>query len=111
MAPTQTPVKCCDWKAYLDHLNMSAPATEVWTTKSEDLFIELLYSMARCFAYDFDKTEIRRTSYFPKGHGDIELELQRIRRGFADIVDGKRSLPVTAYSPPDPTPLKQSGGA
>ncbi len=88
------------WKAYLDHLNMNVTATEVWGTKREDLFIELLYSMAKCLGYEFDKTDIRRTSYFPQGHGDIDSELQRIRKGFADVVEGKRHLPVTVYPAP-----------
>lgn len=90
------------WKAYLDHLNQGHAATEVWGTRRDDLLIELLYAMAKCLGYDFDKTEIRRTSYFPRGHGDVELDLHKIRSGLAEMVEGQRSFPVTvtAYLPP-----------
>jgi Family of unknown function (DUF6680) len=96
------------WKAYVNHLNTAGATLEIWGTRREELFIELLDAMARYLGFDFDKTEIRNTSYFPVGYGDREFEAQRIRTGLADIIDQKRTLPVTVYSPPPP-PAKPSG--
>ena len=100
------------WKAYLDHLNNATAApTEVWATRREDLFIDLLHAMATHLGLDFDKTDLRRTSYFPRAYGDTELELLRIRAGLADVVDGRRSLPVTVHPPPpQPPPGNPAGG-
>jgi len=61
--------------------------------------------MAKCLEYEFDKTELRQTSYIPRGYGDIETDLTRIRTGLADIVEGKKALPIWAIPvPPNPVP-------
>lgn len=86
------------WKAYLDHLNSSQANPEIWLTKKEDLFVDLLYEMARHLDFDFDKTHIRRTSYFPKGIGDVETDQQLIRKGVAAILSGRASLPISVSS-------------
>lgn len=82
------------WKAYLDHLNSSQTDSAVWGSKREDLFVDLLYEMSRHLDYDFDKTHIRRTSYFPKGVGDLESDQLAIRRGVAEIMSGRASFPI-----------------
>jgi hypothetical protein len=82
------------WKAYLDHLNNAQNESSVWGSKREDLFVELLFEMARHLGYDFDKTHIRRTSYFPKGFGDLELDQHAIRKGLAGILSGHASFPI-----------------
>jgi hypothetical protein len=92
------------WKAYLDHLNVENPDASAWITRKEDLFVDLLFAMGQCLGYDFDKTDIRRTSYFPRGHGEIELDQLRIRKGFADVVEGRKGLPVYVVQPPAPPP-------
>lgn len=86
------------WKAYLDHLNSSQANAEIWLTKKEDLFVDLLYEMARHVGFEFDKTHIRRTSYFPKGIGDVETDQYVIRKGVAAILSGKSSLPISVSS-------------
>lgn len=90
------------WKAYLDHLNTPGPTIEIWGAKREELFIDLLDAMARSLGFDFDKTEIRKTSYFPIDYGDRETEAYRMRVGLLELIDQKRTLPVTIYPPPAP---------
>lgn len=95
------------WQAYLDQLNTppneSAPAN--WVSRREELFIELLYTMAKYLGYKLDRTEIRRTAYLPVGYGNVEDELKRIRTGLADMVEGKKALPIWVISvPPNPVP-------
>ena len=88
------------WKAYHDHLNTKfekTTATE-WSVRQMDLFIGLLHEMAVCLGYDFDKTNIKNSWYSPEAHGTIEQEWNIIRVGMAEILTGKRSLPIVGYA-------------
>lgn len=91
------------WKAYLDHLGVPQTDSAVWGAKREDLFVDLLYEMSQYLEYDFDKTHIRRTSYFPKGFGELELDQYELRKGVLALVRGERSLPmfITGMNQPE----------
>jgi hypothetical protein len=91
------------WKAYLNHLNTRQPP-DVWLSRGDDLFIELLFSMALSLGYSMDKTEIRSTSYFPTAHGKLEEEQGRLRTGMLELVEGKRSLQVKPPPTSEPPP-------
>jgi hypothetical protein len=82
------------WKAYLDHLNDSSASPEVWGARGDDLFVDLLYAIAIALGYDFDKTHLRRASYYPRGYGEAEGDAQNIRRGFREVLEGKRWIPI-----------------
>lgn len=86
------------WKAYLDHLNMSPGATEGGNGKRQDLLVDMLQKLAAHLGYHFDRTDIRRASYFPRGYGEAEFEQIEMRKLFLDILRGERGLPV--YVPP-----------
>ena len=73
------------WKAYLDHLNSAQTDQAMWLSRKEDLFVDLLYEMGRHLGYDFDKTHIRRTSYFPRGVGEREADQLAITQGLAGV--------------------------
>jgi hypothetical protein len=91
------------WKAYLNHLNSDA-SPEIWLTQRVELLLDLLESMAKCLGYNFDRTDIRTTSYFPKGHGAMEDDLAAIRSGLVELIRNGRPLPVTLIPPPPSTP-------
>lgn len=74
-------------KTYLDHLNTRDMAPEVWGPKREDLFVSLLAKMAMALGYDFETTSIRKTSYFPVGYGETELDLLAIRKGLRALLE------------------------
>lgn len=87
------------WKFLLDHFGkdtneLSEDLITQWSEKNQELLIDLLQKMADCLKYDFDKTAIKNTSYFPKGWGEQEAESILIRKGFAEIIKGKLSLPI-----------------
>jgi hypothetical protein len=68
------------WKAYLDQLNTPPTTTDeagwaLWGSRREQLLVELLSALGTYLGYDFDETHLRRTSYFPQGYGDIEMEM------------------------------------
>lgn len=90
------------WDEYLDHLNDPIKdddenyqiKLEQWTIKSDDILADMLQLMGKSIGYDFDKVRIRKAIYVPRGHGDVDLENRVIRRGIAEIVIGRKSLPV-----------------
>lgn len=98
------------WREYLDHLGTRG-SSEVWHARREDLFVELLHAMGTAVNYEFDKTHIRRSAYFPRGHGELERDQQAIRRAVVDLLEGRRSLPIWVLNdgrsrPPDqPLPV------
>jgi hypothetical protein len=93
------------WNAYLDHLRSPTPTDKgqepVFFAKRDELFTDLLYEMALALGYeDFDKTYIKNQSYMPQWFGDIEFEQTLIRKGIAEIIAGKRDLPMRVTSFP-----------
>ena len=82
------------WKAYLDHLAAQNYPEESWGLKRVDLLVGLLYAMADCLGYDFDKTHIKNSAYIPKGYGELEDDQFILRKGLVGLLKGKISLPV-----------------
>ena len=87
------------WKVYLDHLNDKDYPKESWEPKRKELFIELLHTMAVALDYDFDKSHIKNTSYYPTGHGDIEDDQYHLRKGLVGLLRGELSLPMHLTKP------------
>jgi Family of unknown function (DUF6680) len=94
------------WKAYLNHLNTQMPpdAWQLWASRRDDLFVDLLYSMAQSLGYSMDKTDLRSTSYFPIAHGRTEDEYARIRAALLELLDAKRPLLVKEDQNPSEGP-------
>lgn len=82
------------WKNYLDLLADTSLSPEAWNIRKIDLLVDLLHTMARSLGYHFDKVHIKRSAYFPKGHGEIEEEHTAIRKSLVEILSGKKSLPM-----------------
>jgi len=82
------------WKAYLDHLGTKLDSMETWTIRRLDLLIELLFAMGQCLGYNFDKTHLKNSVYAPQGHGELESDQAAIRRGFKDVLEGRRSISI-----------------
>jgi hypothetical protein len=82
------------WKGYLDHLNTASTVVELWASRGEDLFVDLMHTMALALGYEYDKTHIRRTSYYPRGFGDAEWDQLNIRRGIREVLEGTRPIPI-----------------
>lgn len=85
------------WRQYLDHLDTRYEKDEAaaWNMRQGGLFVDLLYEMANCLGYDFDKTHIKNSSYSPVAHGNLEQDQNNIRFGLAKVLTGNASIPVT----------------
>ncbi len=91
------------WKAYLDLLGDKAIPPDQWVTRRIDLLVDMLQKMAAVLRYDFDKVRIKNSAYAPRFYGDLENEQQTIRRGFVELMEGKRVVPVVIIRPPKGT--------
>jgi hypothetical protein len=90
------------WKTYHDHLGESVAPEQMndWGRKKEDLFIEMLHCMANAVGYHFDKVQLRKGIYTPRGHGELEVDQQVIRESLVSILSGKKAVPIMVASYP-----------
>lgn len=82
------------WKAYLDLLNDTSIPLDQWVTRRIDLLVELLHKMARVLSYEFDKTHIKNSSYYPRGYGELEEDQAAIRLGVKALLEGRLEIPM-----------------
>jgi hypothetical protein len=87
------------WDKYLDLFVYASPgATEaevkVWLDKGDELLAALLYQISVVLGYSFSETDLKRKFYIPKGHGEMEIELNIIRKGFYEVFTGQRRIPM-----------------
>jgi len=85
------------WRDYQDHLNTQVSDDKIssWLDKSSDLLVELLFKMSKVIGYNFNKVQLRRGCYIPRGHIEQELQFLTIRRSLAAMLDGKNAIPVS----------------
>jgi hypothetical protein len=96
------------WKLYHDHLcdapqDFNSPSYQAdfnrWVSRSGDCLIELLFTMSRRLGYDFDKVQLKKGAYTPRGHADLEYEITLLRRGALEVLYRQRPLPVEFVPP------------
>jgi hypothetical protein len=97
------------WKEYLDHLNNKLPGQDLglWVTQGDELFINLLYAIAQEIGYEFDRVQLKRGSYSPIAHGQLEDEQAELRRAALSVFTGKSSIQMNVVGfPVDPAALE-----
>jgi len=89
------------WKVLLDHLsNMPSEneaAIDAANERSIDLRVALMKTMANALGYEFDEVQIKKGSYLPTGHSQIENELNLLRRRVLEVLNGTRRIPVGVF--------------
>lgn len=90
------------WREYHDHLNtkFDQTAVAVWNTKADELFTNLLFSIAQDVRYKFDRVQLKKGVYSPQAHGDLELEQTLIRRLALKVLSGDNALKMEVTSFP-----------
>jgi hypothetical protein len=93
------------WRAYLAHMSVVRPVAPSqgaasWDAKRIDLFLAMLQKMADLLGYKYDFVQLKDDWYRPQGHGDLETADVTIRRGLADLLDGKIMLPLDVKGMP-----------
>lgn len=88
------------WRIYADQLNIALPEPptqaqqEAWVQRADDLFIDLLFALSEALGYSFDRVQLRRAVYRPRGHGEVEVRQDIIQRGIAGLFTGETALPM-----------------
>lgn len=90
------------WKEYLDHLNNRLPEQQVdnWAAQGGELFANLLFAMAQDIGYKFDRVQLKRGSYVPIAHGELEQEQSDLRRALIAVTTGERPLSMNVVGFP-----------
>jgi hypothetical protein len=84
------------WKILLDHfLNYSASSNPV--EKTQALTASLLLAMGKSLGYEFDEVYLKKGAYYPELHLNMEQDLHSIRRGFVELLEGRRRIPVAIF--------------
>ncbi len=84
------------WGEYLDNLHQTFDDNtfSVWVNRNEDLLTNLLYQMGLALGYNYDKVAIKRNSYTPVGHSNVDNENQSIRTNLIEVLKGEKILPM-----------------
>jgi len=93
------------WRLYLDHLATDEPVDDAgwdrWNERRRDLLVDLIYEMGVSLKYNFDRVQLMRAFYSPKGHSQMEQEQNALRRGLVELLAGSRALPMDVRSFPE----------
>jgi hypothetical protein len=89
------------WKILLDHLSTKPgkdkAAVNASNERAVDLRVALMKSLAQALGYDFDEVQIKKGSYLPTGHSDMENEQTLLRKRTLEVLNGTRRLPVGVF--------------
>ena len=66
--------------------------------ESDNLFVNLLYEIAKSLNYTFDKVYLKRGVYIPKGQAEHMMSQEFIRRAFVEVLLGQRSIPISVVN-------------
>ncbi len=97
------------WNEYLDHLSTKAGEGELslWTARGDELFTNLLFSIAQDVGFVFDRVQLKKGAYSPVAHGDIESEQMLLRRAAIHALAGETALKMNVVGfPVDPEVVK-----
>ena len=89
------------WKLYHAHLADQHYPPDQWPVRRAELLVDLLFEMAACLGYGFDKAHIKGSSYYPKGYGEVEEEQNQIRKKVFSLIDGKSAIHVVSHMSAD----------
>jgi len=91
------------WNLYRDHLNTPPKPddkAEEWAKEGNRLFLALLDKMAKALDYDFEELLIRKGSYIPQAHGELESDQLLLRKGLLGLLEGSLHLKMDVVSLP-----------
>jgi len=93
------------WREYHDHLNNKVDEAQIplWLAQGDELFTNLLYAVAQDLGLRFDRVQLKRGSYSPVAHGELEAEQTQFRKAALSLVTGKHALKMNVVAlPVDP---------
>jgi hypothetical protein len=90
------------WKEYLDHLNTKADdkALPLWIARGDELFVNVLYAIAKDVGLKFDRVQLKKGAYSPVAHDQLQLEHGLIRKLMVRALAGEQPLKMHVTSLP-----------
>ena len=91
------------YRAYIGLLSVNPPSfnsdvdRDVFYQNREDAMYNLLYEIAEELGYRYDKRDLQRLAYGPKGWHDDETQQRALRSLLIELLSGHRSFPVIAH--------------
>lgn len=89
------------FRRYMEHLSTTAPteanAVNNFLDERSDRFYSLAQEIAALLGYKFDKADLKRLSYSPRGWEDAEAIQRGIHSRIIDLLDFRRPLPVKQW--------------
>jgi hypothetical protein len=90
------------WREYLDGLNTPDPpeaaAKAAFYASRDELFINLLASMAKERRLAFDRVQLKRGAYTPIAHGQIEELQATVLLGAAGVLSGNAPIKIAPFA-------------
>ncbi len=85
------------WKSYHDLLSIdlkgkSQDEIRAWNKDCDWLFIDLLYFMSNSLGYFYDRVHLKRGTYYPTAHSEIENTQKGIQDNLLRILSGNSAL-------------------
>lgn len=93
------------WKEYHDHLSTRAEEGQLslWAARGDEIFTSVLFAIARDIGYTFDRVQLKRGAYSPIAHGELENQLDQIRKAVLSLLTGEHALKMNVVGfPIDP---------
>lgn len=93
------------WRLYADKLNErvendNEALLTAWSARRDQLFTELLFSMSKALGFGFDRVQIMRGIYYPRGHGEMEERQRNILIGLERVLSGSQPIPMRITEAP-----------
>jgi len=86
------------WKEYLDHLgedhDFEGPNAQAILARRDELFVNLLTTMATDLGYEFDRVQLRKSWYSPIAHGQTEERQGALLMAATEVFQGRRPLHI-----------------
>jgi hypothetical protein len=92
------------WLVYLDFFNQPVPSGEdnakAHNEKGVDFLVALLEAIAKTLGYDFEKVQLKRGGYYPRGHADENAARAAIRDNLVKVLTGAQPVNMAVVSFP-----------
>ena len=90
------------WREYHDHLNTNAAedAIRIWHVNGDELFTNLLFSMAIDVGYNFDRVQLKKGAYSPIAHGELKEQQSALRSLAIEVLSGNIPLKMDVMRRP-----------
>ncbi|WP_424832461.1 DUF6680 family protein [Ruegeria sp.] len=90
------------FQKYIEHLSSPEPNggdedLDRYYDHRSDLFMDLVYQIGVVVGYNFDKRELERRSYVPKGWNDDQFIQRKNAAMLNQLLEGQRPLPVSNF--------------